>query len=170
MIDSIGAMNGLLNFNGPDPAAMRRHQGHAFKKADESQDGTLDQTEFLTFATNLSERTGKDIDGSKLFASLDSNQDSLIDKREFKAGMEKLRPHGPGGPGGPGGPKKGGGPGADFNQMLETLLENDEDEAAKLLTETYSSGSFALNNPLLNSYTNTSSILDDGDSSLNFLA
>lgn len=170
MIDSIGAMNGLLNFNAPDQAAMKRHEGRAFQKADQSQDGSVDQTEFLTFATNLSERTGRDIDGSKMFAALDSNQDNLIDKREFKAGMEKLRTHGLNGPGGPGGPKMGGGPGGDFNQLLENLMEDDEEEAAKLLTETYSSGSFALNNPLLNNYTGSANLLDDKNSSFNFLA
>lgn len=72
-------------------AAMRGQMGNPFDKIDSNGDGSIDKTEFSSFADEISERTGRSIDVDQKISELDTDGDGLVSQEEFKAG----RPEGP---------------------------------------------------------------------------
>jgi Ca2+-binding EF-hand superfamily protein len=62
-----------------------------FKKFDANQDGSLDMTELQTFASDLSQKTGKTIDANTLITTLDTNKDGVVSATEFKDGKENVQ-------------------------------------------------------------------------------
>jgi Ca2+-binding EF-hand superfamily protein len=121
--------------------------GDIFKKLDSNQDGSLDTTEAQAFASELSKKTGKTVDGETLITTLDSNKDGVISEDEFKNGredVEKLF----GLPSAPPPPTQA----SNSNDLLSTLLMNatgsDTSGNSTESTTTYQN----LTNLLLNSY------------------
>jgi hypothetical protein len=129
MIQSINGLNNWLSRLNPDSVGDKRRP-HMFDKIDENGDGTIDETEMQAFVSRLEEKTGKTIDGKKLFTTVDTNEDGLIDEEEFWAGREKAKdllgpinhPIGTG--------KKA----DDFSSILIDMLANEETDEESLLT------------------------------------
>jgi hypothetical protein len=124
MIDPIG--NYSVAMSQFDPTRMSKIQKPGFERIDANENGTLDKTEVLSFVDEVNEKTGRTIDGEKLFDRIDTNQDGFIDLEEFKAGHEAAREmlgvnHNIQ-------PMRGGKKPGNFSDMIMKLLENNEDD------------------------------------------
>ena len=86
MISGIGSSMDLSQM-----ASMRSQKGNPFKKIDSNGDGSLDKSESVSMAEQISEMTGQSVDADEMFSDLDSDGDGLLSHEEFEAG----RPQGP---------------------------------------------------------------------------
>ncbi|MCP4220050.1 MAG: EF-hand domain-containing protein [bacterium] len=165
MIDAIGSMDGgLFGLSNQDPLGMQNHKKkRPFQLADLNGNGTLDKTEAMSFVDKISQKSGKDINGEELFSKIDTNQDGLIDRDEFKAGKKHVKDIVGPPPTKPGMGHKGG----DFTKMLMDMVDQTDEDT---LVNNGIFDSNTLNNTLLNSYTTTASLLNPSSTPFNILA
>jgi EF hand domain-containing protein len=149
MIEAIGSYGGAISQF--DPTMMSKLKRPGFEKIDKNENGSLDKTEVLSFVDEVSEKTGRTIDGEKLFDRIDTNQDGLIDKEEFKAGREKAREMA--GPPQHISAMKGGKKPGDFSDIIMQLLENSDESEEDIILNSGNNDIELFSNSLLSNYT-----------------
>jgi Ca2+-binding EF-hand superfamily protein len=65
--------------------------GNPFQKIDSNGDGAVDQSEIVTMADKIKEKTGHSVDTNRIMSKLDSDGDGQITQTEF----DENRPEGP---------------------------------------------------------------------------
>lgn len=118
-----GAMGGKSGQMGPMAAGKRPDPAAVFEKTDTDGSGGLDQTEFESLASRISEATGEEVDAEALFATYDEDGDGVLSEDETQALMADHRPEGP-----PPGGRMGGVQGGPPPDLTEIVSDADEDE------------------------------------------
>lgn len=84
----ISGIQGNTNISSDMMLQMREKM---FTKTDANGDGQIDKTEMEAFASQMAERTGREVDSEDIFQQGDTDGDGVLSRDEFMA----LRPPGP---------------------------------------------------------------------------
>lgn len=124
MTESIQAMGGMMSTE-----AMAQMKEKMFTKLDSDGDGSLNKTELETFAEELSEKSGGEVNIDEFISSLDSDGDGVVTEEEFMAG----KPMGPPPPPPPDSESEA------TDTLTQYLSRSDEDDSTLTLLDMLSS-------------------------------
>lgn len=85
----VSGMSGMSGMSMEDMKAQM--QSKMFKDVDKDSDSSINETEFETVASKLSEITGKEVDSAELFAEVDADGNGSVDETELSNHVEEYR-------------------------------------------------------------------------------